>query len=78
MSRFIWARFMTGGSIVIFKEKYAGPAHRVQRWLDCEYQGESIPLSQKHLGIITAVTEQQEEQIIIIFRWGLSSSSPTC
>ena len=45
-------------------------SHEAQRWLDDGYQGESIPLSQQHLGVITPVTEKQEDLIFIIFSLG--------
>lgn len=59
------------------KELSWSSSHEAQRWLDDGYQGESIPLSKQHLGVITPVTEKQEDLIFIIFLWGVSSSSWT-
>lgn len=59
------------------KELSWSSSHEAQRWLDDGYQGESIPLSKQHLGVITPVTEKQEDLIFIIFLRGVSSSSWT-
>lgn len=48
-----------------------------QRWLDDEYRGKSIPLSKQYSGVITSFSEEQEDQIFIIFHKRSPSTSPT-
>lgn len=58
------------------KELSCCSSREAQRWLDDEYRGESIQLSQQHLGVIT-VAEKWKDRIIIISHRGLSPSTPS-